>query len=292
MKNLPFDTTQIATSFSRAAASYDAAAVLQREVGQRLLERLDLSALQPTHILDLGTGTGFIARQLTQRYKQAHVIAMDIAYGMLQYAQQQNSKNTDFICADANYIPLANNSIDLIVSNLTIHWCADLAAVFAELRRVLKPGGLLLFSTLGPDTLHELRTSWASIDQQTHVHSFIDMHNVGDELVQAKFIEPVMDMENITLTYRDMLRLMRDLKNLGAHNLASTRPRGLTPKSHLQKLSLAYENFRDTAGLYPATYEVIYGQAWGPPPMTSTAPNEAGEVFIPLNTINKPRTKK
>jgi len=268
------DKRQIRGAFDRNAPRYDGAAVLQREVGRRLLERLELMKIQPRTILDLGSGTGFCSQDLLQRYPKAEVIALDLAHAMLCEHRRRLSRRhrpswwgrrgrQRFVCADADALPLADASVDLIVSNLTLQWCQDLDRVFGELRRVLAPGGLLLFTTFGPDTLKELRESWAQADGYTHVHAFIDMHDIGDALVRSQFETPVMDMEYLAVTYPDVRALMRDLKHIGAHNAAGGRPRGLTGRQRLQLVTDAYEAYRRD-GVLPATHEVVYGHAWAP----------------------------
>jgi len=165
------------------------------------------------------------------------------------------------VCADAERLPFVDASFDLVFSNLMLQWATDNDATFAELRRVLRPGGLLLFTSFGPDTLRELRESWARVDDYNHVNLFMDMHDVGDALLNARFADPVMDVEKLTVTYPDARRLMRDLKQIGAHNVTGGRPRGLTGKRHLQAMIDAYERFRSD-GLLPASYEIVYGHAW------------------------------
>jgi malonyl-CoA O-methyltransferase len=276
-------------SFNRAAKSYDEAAVLQKEVGARLLERLDYVRLQPECILDLGSGTGLCSTALNQRYKKAHIISLDIAPAMLQQAKNKLSwlektfsGKQRFICADADYLPLKDQSVDMIISNLTLQWCPDLDHTFSELRRVLKPDGLLMFTTLGPDTLKELRQSWQAVDENTHVHTFIDMHDVGDALLRSRFADPVMDMETITMTYRDARTLMQDLKTLGAHNASPARAKGLTGKRRLKSMLAAYEQFR-TDNVLPATYEVVYGQAWTTQVKTSHPQSPEQELQVPFH---------
>ncbi len=250
-------------SFSRAAAGYDEAAVLQREIGSRLLERLDLMKLQPRDILDLGSGTGQCIDGLFSRYRKARVVALDIARPMLKRARLRGHwlRRPQCICADAERLPFCDNSFDLVFSNLMLQWCVDLDAAFSELRRVLRPGGLLLFSSFGPDTLRELRESWHAVDQYAHVNTFLDMHDVGDTLIRTRFSDPVMDVERLTVTYPDVWKLMRELKQVGAHNVTDGRPRGLTGKRHMQQLVEAYEKYRDH-GVLPASYEVVNGHAW------------------------------
>jgi malonyl-CoA O-methyltransferase len=276
-------------SFDRAATRYDEAAVLQKEVGQRLLERLDYVRLQPECILDLGSGTGLCAAALNQLYKKAQIISLDIAPAMLQQAKNKLSwlektfsGKQRFICADADYLPLKDQSVDMIISNLTLQWCPDLDHTFGELRRVLKPDGLFMFTTLGPDTLKELRQSWQAVDADIHVHNFIDMHDVGDALLRSRFADPVMDMETITMTYRDARTLMQDLKTLGAHNASPARPKGLTGRRRLESMLAAYEQFR-TEGVLPATYEVVYGQAWTTHVKASHQQPPEGELQVPFH---------
>jgi malonyl-CoA O-methyltransferase len=188
---------------------------------------------------------------------------LDLAPGMLQEARRHQRLFHRFqrVCADASRLPFADASVDVIFSSLMLQWC-DLDTTFAEAQRVLKPTGFFAFSTFGPDTLKELRASWAEVDDYHHVHQFMDMHDVGDALVRAGLVEPVLDVERMRLTYANVMGLMRDLKTIGAHNLTAGRAKGLTGKSRLEKMVSAYEAFRQDDRL-PATYEIIYGAAWG-----------------------------
>ena len=274
------DKAQARRAFERAAASYDAAAALQNEIGARLIERLDLIRMQPTRILDLGAGTGVFADALLRRYRKADVIALDIAHSMLRRVQARGGwfRKASCVCADGESLPFADNSFDFIYSNLMLQWCTDLEQAFKELRRVLAPGGLLLFTTFGPDTLSELRTSWEAVDGFTHTNAFIDMHDVGDALVRTQWAEPVMDTERVTVTYQDVRTLMQDLKQIGAHNVTLGRPRGLTGRCRLQQLTAAYEQFR-VDGVLPASYEVVYGHAWSP---------VAGDQEVALASLQRP----
>lgn len=250
-------------SFEQAAAAYDQAAVLQQEVAKRLLQRLDLMKIEPQRVLDLGCGTGQALPGLMTRYRRAEVVALDIALPMLTQARRRGRwlRKPRCVCADAERLPFADASFDLVFSNLMLQWCVDIEATFRELQRVLRPGGLLLFTSFGPDTLHELRSSWASVDGYSHVNAFLDMHDVGDALVRTRFSDPVMDVDRLTVTYRDAWQLMRELKQIGAHNVTAGRPRGLTGKSHIQRLVQAYEGFR-REGVLPASYEIVNGHAW------------------------------
>ena len=257
------DKMQARRSFESAAAAYDQAAALQQEVGQRLTQRLDLVKMQPDRILDLGSGTGHCIPDLFARYKKAQVVALDIALPMLEHARKRGRwlRRPRCICADAERLPFADSRFDLVFSNLMLQWCVELEAVFAELQRVLRPGGLLLFTSFGPDTLSELRGSWQQVDGYSHVNAFPDMHDVGDALVRARFADPVMDVERITVTYPDVWKLMRELKQIGAHNVTAGRPRGLTGKARMQRLVGAYEQYR-SQGVLPASYEIVNGHAW------------------------------
>jgi malonyl-CoA O-methyltransferase len=251
-------------SFDRAADTYDAAAVLHAEVRGNLLERLDLTALAPRAVLDAGAGTGHASRALKRRYPKALVIALDASRGMLRAAARQQSWLRPFarVCADAQRLPLKDASVDLIVSNLMLQWC-DPDAVFAEFRRVLAPHGLLSFSAFGPDTLRELRTAWAQVDSHSHVHQFIDMHDLGDALVRSGFAAPVLDVERYTLRYLDVRKVAADLKATGAHNATLGRAQGLTSPRKFAAMQAAYESFR-REGRLPATYEVVFAHAWVP----------------------------
>lgn len=260
------DLHAVRRAFDDAAETYDLHAALQREVASRLVERLDYTSVQPSLALDVGAGTGYCTGLLEQRYPKSRIVLTDIAPGMLAVARRGGRRwfsKRDYVCADARALPFAAGSADLIVSSLTLQWCEDLLAVFGGCLRVLKPGGLLLFSTLGPDTLHELRAAWATVDDAPHVNRFLDMHDVGDALIHAGFSSPVMEREDLVVTYPDVLGLMRDLKGIGAHNADTQRARALYGRQRLAALSTGYERFRRD-GTLPATYEVVYGHAWAP----------------------------
>jgi malonyl-CoA O-methyltransferase len=255
-------------AFGRAAESYDAHAVLHREVGLRLLEHLDPIRIEPRRILDLGCGTGQSFAALEKRFPRAQLIGLDFSAPMLGQARRRTgwvrrafaSNVARLVCADAEHLPLAHGSVDFIFSNLAMQWCRPQVA-FAEAARALPTGGLFMFSTLGPDTLKELRAAFSGIDDSPHVHAFIDMHDLGDTLVHSGFAEPVMEMEVLTLEYASVGDLARDLKATGAHNALPRRPRGLTTPRRWKRIVDAYEARRRDDAL-PATYEIIYGHAW------------------------------
>jgi malonyl-CoA O-methyltransferase len=258
------DAGWVRRSFDRAAKTFDAAAVLHKEVRENLLERLQLTALAPRVVVDAGAATAHASRELKRRYPKALVIALDSSLGMLKAARAQTSWLRPFrrVCADAELMPLPDASVDLIVSNLLLQWCNP-DAVFAEFRRVLAPQGLLAFSTLGPDTLRELRTAWGRVDLGSHVQTFIDMHDLGDALVRNGFAAPVLDVERLTLEYAEVERVAADLRATGAHNASSERSKGLTSPRKFAAMRREYESFRHE-GRLPATYEVVFAHAWVP----------------------------
>ncbi len=258
------DVPRVRRGFDRAADTYDSAAVLQAEVRDSLLARLDLMALTPRVVVDAGAGTGHASRALQRRYPKALVMAIDTSHSMLLAAGPRRSWLRRFVrvCADAERLPFADGAVDLIMSNLMLQWC-DPDRAFAEFRRVLAPQGLLTFTSLGPDTLRELRSAWTAVDSHTHVNQFIDMHDVGDALVRAGFASPVLDVERYTLTYLDVRRVAADLRATGSRNSTMGRPRNLMGRRKFAALAAAYEAFRSD-GRLPATYEVVYGHAWTP----------------------------
>lgn len=284
MSGFSIDKRQARRTFARAADSYDAAAVLQHEIADRMLERLDYVRLQPARILDIGCGTGRASEALLRRYPKAEVVALDFALPMLERTRRRGRwlRRPRCLCGDMDQLPLMGQSFDLVFSNAAIQWSADPAGALSEMHRVLRPGGLLMFSSFGPDTLHELRAAWAEVDGTPHVHRFIDMHDYGDMLVAAGLVDPVMDVERLTLTYSNTDALMRDLKAIGANNAASERARRLTGRERLRALAAAYERFRNPSGRLPATYEVVYGHAWG-----AEQRREAGAVLVSPDSIQR-----
>jgi malonyl-CoA O-methyltransferase len=278
----PFDTRQVRRSFARAAPSYEAHAVLQHEVEQRLLERLDYIDAAPERVLDLGCGPGRAAQAMRRRWKGAQVIALDAARPMLGRIKPGWLRPIARMNADARALPFADACIEVLYSNLCIQWIDDLPALFDEFRRVLRPHGYLALSTFGPDTLHELRAAWAQADALAkgvlpHVSQFADIARVGDALMHAGFRDPVLDAEHFTLTYKDAPTLMRELKAIGATNADPQRARGLTGRAHYRRAVEAYEAYRDN-GLLPATYEVIYAHAWAPDPGQPRRGRGGGEI--------------
>jgi len=286
------DRPRLRASFDRASGSYEASAALQARVADELLERLAAFDFEPRVVLDLGSGTGRVTRALKRRYRRALVIALDIAPGMLREAQRHQGLLRRFarVCADAQRLPLQDASVDLVFSSLMLQWCEPLAQALGEVRRVLTPPGFFAFSTLGPDTLHELRAAWAAVDEKSHVNRFLDVHDVGDALAHAGLAEPVLDVDRLTLTYPDTLSLMRDLKAIGAHNVTAGRPRTLLGTGRLARMSAAYEPFRRD-GRLPSTYEVIYGACWGAAGARALPGPGAAEVHIAPAAIRRRATR-
>ena len=273
MNEFEIDKKAVRRAFSKAATQYDAAAVMQREVCIRMLERLDYIKQKPNTVLDVGSGTGWGTRQLGERYPDAQIVALDIAIGMLQASRGTASwwsklfagNARQYVCADMEALPIRANSMDMLWSNLAVQWCNDLPATLIELHKVLKVDGLLMFSTFGPDTLKELRTAFQGVDGHNHLNRFADMHDIGDMLVAGGFADPVMDMEYITLTYDDVKGVMQDLRSIGAHNATAGRSSGMMGKHAWAKVLENYERLRSN-GKLPTTFEVIYGHAWKPQP--------------------------
>jgi len=287
------DARAVRRAFSRAAATYDAAAVLQREIGGRMAARLDVVRLAPVAILDAGCGTGDALPHLAVRYPTARRVALDLALPMLAAARVRSDERSSlftrlvgmvrgddgpspppaYVCGDIVALPFAAGAFDLVWSNLAVQWVNELPRALAEFRRVLKVGGLVSFTTFGPDTLKELRAAFAGVDRHPHVSRFVDMHDIGDMLVQAGFADPVMDMEYLTLTYADAVAMMRDMKAIGATNATLGRRRGLTGRGRWERARSTLDGMRRD-GRIPATFEVIYGHAWKVTP-TRTADGRA-----------------
>lgn len=266
MSDFQLDPKQVRRHFGRAATSYEKHDALQREVGDALLERLGFYLEAPLRVVDVGAGTGRGTALLKQRYPKAEVIALDLALPMLRAAKQHNSWLKPFmrVCAEATHLPLADHSVDVLYSNLCFQWVDDLPALFGECMRVLKPGGFMAFSSFGPDTLKELRAAWAEADQQPHVGRFLDMHDVGDAMLNAGLRDPVLDVFRYTLTYSEPRKLLEELQGLGATNADRARARGLTGKGRYRRMLAAYEAMR-VDGRIPASWEVVSAHAWGPP---------------------------
>ena len=286
-----FDPRQVRRAFSRASATYEASAALQREVESRLLESLDyLEDRVPDTVLDLGSGPGHAAAALRKRWPHARIIAMDIAMPMLRQARPRSGWNPlqkpiDRINADARALPLADGSVDVLFCNLCLQWVDNLSAAFAGFRRVLRPGGLLLVSTFGPDTLQELRMAFAAVDDRVpHVSPFAPIADFGDALMHAGFRDPVLDRDVFVHGHDDLPALMRELRAIGATNALAGRRQTLTGKSRFAAAAAAYEHERRD-GRLPATWEVIYAHAWAPEPGAPIREGGFDVTSIPVSNI-------
>lgn len=264
------DRQQVGRRFSRVAARYGEADFFAREVDRRMQERLDYVKIEPKRILDLGCSRGGSFAGLAARYPGAELIGLDLSPAMLATGREQRagwqrwlglgkSSGPQRLAADAAQLPLKAKSAALVWSNLLLHWLDDPLPALAEAHRVLEVGGLLMFSTLGPDSLKELRTAFS--DGYAHTQRFIDMHDLGDMLVGCGFADPVMDMEVVTLTYDDLDALFAELRAAGSGCAMKARRHGLTGRGSLAALRAAYETMRRD-GKLPATFEVVYGHAW------------------------------
>ncbi len=283
-----FDAKHVRRAFSRAASRYHAAAVLQQEVAKRLLESLDyLEQRQPQVVLDVGSGPGHSTAAMKKRWPKAQVIALDLALPMLAEAKKQAGWWRPFsrVCADARALPLADNSVDVIFSNLCLQWVEDLPSVFAGFRRVLKPGGLLVCSTFGPDTLIELREAFAQADATPHVSRFVQIAQFGDALMMAGFRDPVLDRDLFTLTSDGLPALMRELKAIGATNALSERRHTLTGRGRFNAAQAAYEPLRRPDGKLPSSWEVIYAHAWAPEPGAPIREHGHDVAAVPVSAI-------
>lgn len=289
-----FDQRHIRRAFSRSAAGYDAAAALQHEVEKRLMESLDYFALRrgqdaaaPSVVLDVGCGPAHAAAAMRKRWPKAQVVALDLALPMLREAKKQSGwwKPFQRVCADLRALPLAEGTVDVLFCNLSLQWVDDLPAAFNGFRRVLKPGGLLVCSTFGPETLQELRDAFAHADAVPHVSPFPQIAQFGDALMMAGFRDPVLDRDRFTLTYDDLPALMRELRAMGATNALQHRRHTLTGRARFTAAARAYEPLRRADGKLPSTWDVIYAHAWAPPPGAPIRGQGEDIATVPLAKI-------
>lgn len=251
------DKKMIAHSFGKAAETYDSVAHFQRWAGLNLLEKVpDFDA---SSVLDMGCGTGYFGPALVKRFQGTAYIGLDLSEQMVSYARSQHSDLGIWLAGDAENLPFKNNAVDLVFSSLAIQWCADLPGLMAEVHRVLKPGGLFVFSSLLDGTLFELKHAWSEVDARRHVNNFFLKENYHSAAKEAGFRVSLLEQEEHVLRYQKVTELMRELKALGAHNLNSDRASALTGRSRLLNLIEAYEHYRDPQGYLPASYQLIWG---------------------------------
>ncbi len=281
------DSRAVQRGFDRAAERYSEHAVVQAEIRSRLIERLDLVRLQPAHVLDLGSASGGSTRALKRRYPKARVLALDRSHRMLLRAAREQSllRRFDRLVGDAERIPLRDGSVDLVFSNLMLAWCNDVDSVFREAARTLAIDGLFMFTTLGPDTLREVREAFGRLDGYAHVHRFIDMHDLGDALMRTGFAEPVMDTERLVVTYPTPAALFRELRQTGSMNASRGRRRGLAGRARLSDAQSHLEALRSEGGTIPITLEVVYGHAWKGTPRPKRS--AGGEVLVPFANLRR-----
>ena len=282
------DQRQVRRGFDRAAASFDAAAALPAEVRTRLLGSLDyLDDTVPAVVLDLGSGTGHAAAAMKKRWPKSQVLALDLSLPMLRESRRQAGWWRPFprLCADARALPLADGSVDLVFANLSLAWMEDLPAVFAGLRRVLRPGGLLLCSSFGPETLGELQAAFTGEHEPPQPIPLLPIAGFGDAMVAAGFRDPVLDRDLFTLTWPDLRALLRELRATGMGNALARRRRGLTGRGRFAAASAACEALRDEQGRLPSTWEVIYAHAWAPAPGAPIREGGHDVASVPLAQI-------
>jgi malonyl-CoA O-methyltransferase len=283
-----FETRALRQHFGRAAKTYSQVAILQAEVESRLLEQLDfLEDKKPLRVLDIGCGPGRASAAIKKRWPSAEVWALDAALPMLKEVPKQTRfwRPIKRVCADASQLPFHDLSVDLIFSSLCLQWVNDLPATLVEFRRVLKPDGLLLFSTFGPDTLIELRDAYlAAGDAFPPISPFAAIQQIGDAIMAAGFKNPVLDRELYCLTYPDTRSLMKELKAIGANDARPQRARGLSSKTRLQNVQAAYDALRRD-NVLPSTWEVVTAMAWGPAPGVSRREFDADIASFPANAI-------
>jgi len=265
---------------------------LRAEVARRLLERLDGLKFQPRTIVDLGCGCGVQARALSKRFGNARVVAVDRSLSMLERAGAQRGwlrRHFERVAGDANALPLAESSVDLLYSNLMLQCCADLPAALNGFRRIVKPGGLVLLSTFGPDTLREVREACKTTDAEPDMRLFADVQTIGDAMMRAGFGEPVLDTDWITTTHTQPQQLLEEIATIGAADTGPDRRPGQAPAGGIESRPAVRESLRNASGLYPATWEVVYASAWGPEEGTPIRNIHGEEASVSVASIGRRR---
>lgn len=270
---------RIRKAFNTKASSYDDYSIVQKEVGRRMIERLELLKLEPLNILDLGSGTGYLAGLLQKKFQSSNVTCLDLAENMLLECKKKNP-NLNLVISDIERMPFKSASFDLIISSFTLHWCEEIEKIFFDIRKLLKNNGVFMFTTVGPNTLSELSDAYKYIDIEQHVNSFTDMHLYGDSLLKCGFEDPVMDSEEIVIEYENFTEVLNSLKKTGANTVIGQKPSYLTKKAY-RDLSDMYPKNNDNER-YPVTYEMIYGMSWNR--MKTDIDSSQGKV-IPIKKI-------
>lgn len=269
--------------FDRAAASFDGVDFVHRKTADGLLGRLDPVLIDAKRILDIGGATGSASRHLCKRFKRSRVFVLDASYEMLRKAKKKQTwfSRVSTLQGNATALPLQAGCVDLVFANMVLPWINDVQSMFVEVARVLQKGGLFVFSTLGPDSLSELREAWAAVDNDQHVNLFADMHDFGDGLVHAGLRDPVLDTDFLNVSYMDTASLFRDLTLAGGRNSLYGRSRALTGKSRFRNMERALEQ-RFPDGLLELKLELVYGHAWGGGPL-----HPAGEYHFDATQIGR-----
>lgn len=276
---------EISKAFAKQASTYEAVAKVQHEIGQRLFERLHYLKITPLRILDLGCGPGHFSRELSLLYPKAQIVSLDLAPAMLMQAKKKQGwlRKWPLVAADMHKMPFISGSFDLVFANQVIHWAESLPQVLRELNRVMNVNGCLMFTTLGPDTFKELKTAWSE-HSSAHANEFTDMHDVGDLLMAERFLEPIMDMELLSVHYETLSKLVRSLKAQGVININPERAKGLTGKGAWHTFEARYNELLTAEQKYPLTYEVVYGHAWKGEQRKT---DRGTETLIPITQILK-----
>lgn len=278
-----FRLRDIQRRFDRAAASFDDADFVHAVTRAGLLARLEPLILEARSILDLGSATGSTGRALRKRFRGAHIVSLDASFRMAARALAGRGwlSKASSVQADANRLPFADGVFDLVIANQLLPWLPDPEAAFSEIARVLRPGGVFTFASLGPDSLHELRRAWAGIDDGAHVHRFADMHDIGDGLVRAGLADPVLDVDHLSVSYEDADRLFSDLAGAGARNALPQRPRGLTGRRRFAAMRRALLDATGD-GRIVLDLELVYGHCWGTGPRKNPA-----DYRVPASGISR-----
>jgi len=282
-ENSLLNSKDVRRRFDRAAAGFDSVDFIHSSMRKGLLARLAPMVVDASRIVDLGAATGSAAPLLAKRFRGAHVVAVDVSGDMLRLVKKRRSwfARVSAVQADANSLPFADHSVDVVFSNLLLPWIDNPARVFAEIARVLRDNGLFLFSTLGPDSLKELREAWGGSDPDVHVRRFPDMHDIGDAAVRAGLCDPVLDVDRLLVTYRTTEALFADLSAVGARNSLRRRSRSLGGARRFREMANALDRSRND-GLLSLDLELVYGHCWGP-----GARSPAGEYRVDATQIRR-----
>lgn len=278
---------RIQQAFNRRRPRHSSDQGLAASTAAELTDRLAPVRVTPERIIDLGCGSGDLTRRLTRMYPQATVFGFDFALGPLAEVPGRRlfGRRPRPAAADARQLPLADASVDIVVTNLLVEWVEDSAALFREIRRVLRPDGVVMYATLGPDTLTELRDAWAEVDGYGHIHDFADMHDIGDAMLAAGLRDPVMDVDRVCWRYPGLDSLLQEVRGLGGGNLRSDRRRGLLTPRAWRRLESAYRE-RAEDGRFLATWEIVYGHAWGAQTPRPSYGN-AQQFHVPISSIGR-----